>query len=175
MSGNTTLVKKHLIRPFLNNGTADLPEWVQIKKATEFVRAMNPVTEERDYISDEHPTTEVVDYKPSEGLNVTMYKGEPDFDMMYELYKKRAIGSDAQRQFLVVYLFDSVTTTQPEAGEKTFYYADLTNATVTVDELNASGKSLSCTIYENGTPTKGYVEIVEGVPTFTAGEMPVGA
>ena len=170
----TQLIKKHLVRPFLNDGTPELPKWVQIKKATEFVRAMNPVTEERDYISDEHPTTEVVDYKPSEGLSVTMYKGEPDFDMMYEMYKKRAIGSEAQKQFLCVYLFDSVTTAQPEGG-KTYYYADLTDATVTIDEFNASGKSLTCTIYENGTPTKGYVEILDGQVTFTPGEMPPSA
>ena len=162
------LIKKHLIRPFLNDGTTDAPDWVQIKKATEFTRAMNPQTEERDYISDEHPTTEVMDYKPSEALSITMYSGEDDFDMMYKMYKDRAIGTDAQKEFLVVYIFDSKTV-----DGKTYYYADKTMATVTVDELNASGKSLSCTVYENGTPTAGYVEITEdGKPSFTPGEFP---
>ena len=107
MSEQTQLIKKHLIRPFLNKGTSELPEWVQIKKATEFTRAMNPQTEERDYIADEHPTTEVMDYKPSENLSITMYKGEPDFELFYDLYKKRAIGSEAQKEFLLVYIFDS--------------------------------------------------------------------
>ena len=171
MSEQTQLIKKHLIRPFLNKGTSALPNWVQIKKATEFTRAMNPQTEERDYIADEHPTTEVMDYKPSENLSITMYKGEPDFDLCYDLYKKRAIGSDAQKEFLLVYLFDSVDVAS--GGDAiTYYYAEKTNASVTVEELNATGKSLSCNVYENGTPAKGYVTITDGVPTFTEGDMP---
>lgn len=165
-----TLVKKHLIRPFLNNGTSAVPVWVQIKKATEFTRTMNPVTEERDYISDEHPTTEVTDYKPSEDLTVTMYKGEPDFDMLYEKYKKRAIGADAQCEFLLVHLFDSVTV-----ESVTSYYAELTSVSLTVNELNSSGQTLSATIYENGTQKKGFVTITDGVPTFTEGDMPTAA
>ena len=167
MSEQTQLIKKHLIRPFLNKGTSELPEWVQIKKATEFTRAMNPQTEERDYIADEHPTTEVMDYKPSENLSITMYKGEPDFELFYDLYKKRAIGSEAQKEFLLVYIFDSSAV-----ESTTYYYAEKTNASVTVEELNASGKSLACNVYENGTPVKGYVTIEAGVPTFTEGAMP---
>lgn len=167
MSEQTQLIKKHLIRPFLNNGTSELPDWVQIKKATEFTRAMNPQTEERDYIADEHPTTEVMDYKPSENLSITMYKGEPDFELFYDIYKKRAIGSEAQKEFLLVYIFDSSTV-----ESTTYYYAEKTNASVTVEELNASGKSLTCNVYENGTPVKGYVTIETGVPTFIEGAMP---
>lgn len=163
----TQLIKKHLIRPFLNKGTSEVPDWVQIKKATEFTRAMNPQTEERDYIADEHPTTEVMDYKPSENLSITMYKGEPDFELFYDLYKKRAIGSEAQKEFLLVYIFDSSTV-----ESKTYYYAEKTNASVTVEELNASGKSLACNVYENGTPVKGYVTIENGKPIFTEGAMP---
>lgn len=167
MSENTQLIKKHLIRPFLDKGTSAAPDWVQIKKATEFTRAMNPQTEERDYIADEHPTTEVMDYKPSENLSITMYKGEPDFELFYDLYKKRAIGSEAQKEFLLVYLFDSSVV-----ENKTYYYAEKTSASVTVEELNASGKSLSCNVYENGTPVRGYVTIEGGTPTFTEGAMP---
>lgn len=167
MSEQTQLIKKHLIRPFLNKGTSELPDWVQIKKATEFTRAMNPQTEERDYIADEHPTTEVMDYKPSENLSITMYKGERDFEFFYDLYKKRAIGSEAQKEFLLVYLFDSSVV-----ENKTYYYAEKTSASVTVEELNGSGKSLACNVYENGTPVRGYVTIEGGTPTFTEGAMP---
>ena len=167
MSEQTPLIKKHLIRPFLNKGTSELPDWVQIKKATEFTRAMNPQTEERDYIADEHPTTEVMDYKPSENLSITMYKGEPDFELFYDLYKKRAIGSEAQKEFLLVYIFDSSVV-----ENKTYYYAEKTSASVTVEELNASGKSLACNVYENGTSVRGYVTIEGGTPTFTEGAMP---
>lgn len=167
MAEKTTLVKKHLIRPFLNKGTSESPEWIQIKKATDYSRSMNPVTEERDFIADEQASTVITGYKPSEPLTVTMFKGEKDFDLFYDLYKKRAIGSDAEKEFLLVYLFDS-----KEVGGKTYYYADKTMASITVDELNAVDSTLSITVYENGTPDKGYVEIVDGVPAFTKGEFP---
>lgn len=165
------LIKKHLIQPFLDSTpTGSIPTWVQIKKATDFTRSMNPVTEERDYIADEHATTEVTDYKPSEALSVTTYKGEADFELLYDMYKKRAIGADAQTNFLMVYIFDKT-----EVDGKTYYYADKTSCTVTIDEFNTSGQSLSATVYENGTSTAGYVELTDGVPTFTAGDMPTSA
>ena len=66
-----------------------------------------------------------------------------------------------------MYIFDSSVV-----ENKTYYYAEKTSASVTVEELNASGKSLSCTVYENGTPVKGYVTIEGGTPTFTEGAMP---
>lgn len=162
-----TLIKKHLTRPFLNDGTSQNPSWVQIKKAVEFTRSMNPTTEERDYISDEMPTTEVTQYKPSESFSITAYKGEPDFDLFYSLYKARAIGDDAKREFLLVSLFDKVTVDTTD-----YYYAEKCGATITVNEFNFSDSSITIDINENGTPAIGYVTITDGEPSFTEGDMP---
>lgn len=169
------LIKKHLVKPYLNKGTSAAPNWVQIKKATEFSRSMNPETEERDYIADENPTTELMGYKPSEELTVTTYKGEDDFELLYQLYKDRAIGEEAKREFLLVSVFDSVEITDSEDGgkKKTYYYAEKSDATVVLNEFNSSSSTLSATVYENGTSVKGYVEFAEdGEVTFTAGAMP---
>lgn len=169
------LIKKHKIGVFLNGGTSEAPDWVRIKKATEFTRSMNPETEERDYIADEHPTTELMDYKPSEDLTVTTYKGEKDFELLYKLYKERAVGEEAKRELLIVSIFDSVEIADTESGgaKKTYYYADKTEATVAVNEFNISSSTISATVYENGTSVKGYVEFDEnGAVTFTAGAMP---
>lgn len=163
----TMLIKKHLIRPYLNGGTKENPSWIQIRKATEFSRSLNPQTEERDYISDEHPTTELLDYKPSFAVSITTYKGEKDFDLLYEKYKALAVGADAQTQCLRVNMFDSVTVKGKE-----HFYAEVSDVTIVMDEWNASSSSLSGTVYENGTPERGYVTVDAGVPTFTAGEMP---
>lgn len=164
----STLIKKHLIRPYLNGAAADAasPSWVQIKKATEYTRSMNPTTEDREYISDEMATTEVTGYKPSQSLPVTSCAGEADFELFYKLYKERAIGDDAKRDFLLVYMFDEVTV-EGESG--TCYYAEKSSATIVVNELNASGSTITVDVNENGTPVKGYVKYSEtGVPTFTA-------
>ncbi len=168
------LIKKHLVRPFLNKGTSEAPKWVQIKKATEFSRSMNPETEERDYIADENPTTELMGYKPSEELTVTTYKGEEDFELLYQLYKDRAIGEEAKREFLLVSVFDSSEIEDSESGTtKTYYYAEKSDATVVLNEFNSSSSTLSATVYENGTSVKGYVEFsTAGEVTFTAGAMP---
>lgn len=162
----TTLIKKHLTRPLINAGTKENPKWVQVKKATENTRTMNPTTEERDYISDEQPTTELTGYKPSESYGVTTYKGEPDFELFYKLYKERAIGSDAKREFLYVHLFEKITV-----GNQTMYYAEKTDSTIAVDDFNTVGTVIDVTVYENGTPERGYVTISEsGEVTFTANE-----
>lgn len=169
------LIKKHKVGVFLNGGTSEAPDWVRVKKATEFTRSMNPETEERDYIADEHPTTELMDYKPSEDLTVTTYKGEKDFELLYKLYKERAVGEEAKRELLIVSIFDWVEIADTEAGgaKKTYYYAEKTEATVALNEFNISSSTISATVYENGTAVKGYVEFGEdGAVTFTAGAMP---
>lgn len=167
--GATTLVKKHLIRPFLNKGTSAGPSWVQVKKATENTINMNPNTEDRDYISDEQPTTELISYKMNVSYGVTTYKGEPDFEMFYDLYKNRYVGSDAQKELLLAYLFDKV-----QVGNDVMYYAQKWDSTIVVNDFNTTGTVIDVTVNANGTPTEGYITIAEGVVTFTpkAGGLP---
>lgn len=165
----TTLVKKHLIRPFLNKGTSASPSWVQVKKATENTINMNPNTEDRDYISDEQPTTELISYKMNVSYGVTTYKGEPDFEMFYDLYKNRYVGSDAQKELLLAYLFDKV-----QVGNDVMYYAQKWDSTIVVNDFNTTGTVIDVTVNANGTPTEGYITIADGVVTFTpnAGGLP---
>ena len=164
---STQLIKKHKTLPFLNAGTSDAPEWVQIKKATEFTHSLNPETEERDYISDEQPTTELMQYKPQMSLSVTAIAGEADFNLFYSLYKGKKTGEDAKMEYLIVYVFDSTA-----AGGTEYYFAYKTEATVTVDEFNSVDSTITVSIYENGTPTKGYVYLNDGAPVFVEGDLP---
>ena len=174
--GETSLIKKHMIRPFLNGGTSATPSWVQIKKATENTINMNPQTEDRDYISDEQPTTELISYKMGVSYGVTTYKGEPDFELFYDLYKNRYVGSDAQKELLLVYLFDSVETTPSGEDEPVkYYYAQRWNSTIVVKDFNTTGTVINVDVNANGTPTEGYVTIAaNGEVTFTPGKMPSG-
>lgn len=158
----TTLIKKHLIRPFLNGGTSATPSWVQIKKATENTINMNPNTEDRDYISDEQPTTELISYKMGVSYGVTTYKGEPDFELFYDLYKNRYVGSDAQKELLLAYLFDKV-----QVGDDVMYYAQKWNSTIVVNDFNTVGTVIDVDVNANGTPTEGYITITDGTVTFT--------
>lgn len=115
-----------------------------------------------------------MDYKPSEDLTVTTYKGEEDFELLYKLYKERAVGEDAKRELLLVSIFDSSEIEDSDTSSiVTYYYAEKTDATIALNEFNISSSTLSATVYENGTSTKGYVTFGEdGAVTFTAGTMP---
>ena len=161
----TTLIKKHLIRPFLNDGTPAVPAWVQIKKATENTVNMNPQTEDRDYISDEQPTTELISYKMNVSYGVTTYKGQPDFELFYKLYKNRFVGSDAQKELLLAYLFDKV-----QVGDTVKYFAQKWNSTIVVNDFNTTGTVIDVTVNANGAPTEGYITIENGEVTFTPHE-----
>ena len=59
------MIKKQLRDLFINAGTSAEPNWTRIKKSTELTIALNPETEEVDYIADENPTTELTKYAPS--------------------------------------------------------------------------------------------------------------
>ena len=154
-----TRIKKHQYAVYLADNTG---KWVRVEKATDFTRSMNPETEERDYIADEHPTTVITDYKPSEGLTIDAYKGNADFELFYSMYKTLATGTDAERNLLLVSKFDK--------NDDGSYYAEKCSSTVAVDEFNASEGQMSVTIYENGTKTIGTVTFTDGEPVFTADE-----
>ncbi len=164
---DTELIRKHKIIPFLNSGTSASPTWVQIKKATEYVRSLNPVSEDREYICDEMPTTELTGYKPSSSFTVTTYKGEDDFELLYDMYMGLATGEDAKKELLIVHVFDSSTV-----SSTTYYRAIKSDATILMNEWNISANTISCEVHENGTPTLGYVTLTDGVPSFTSGDMP---
>ena len=86
------MVKKHQIALMLNKGASTSPVWTRIKKSTELTISMNPETEENDYIADESPTTELKNYKPSIDQDLTMMKGEDDYEMMFAtVYKGNII------------------------------------------------------------------------------------
>ena len=161
-------IKKHNYAVYLNNGTSASPSWVRIEKATDFTRALNVETEERNYIADEHATTVIKEYKPSEGLTVDCYKGNPDFEMFYELYKSLATGTDAEKEMLLVSKFDPV---EVEGVTDPAYYAELCKCSIAVGEFNVSESQMSVTVYENGNKTAGYaVYGTDGLPEFTADE-----
>lgn len=161
MSETTKLVQSHMVIPFLNNGTKESPEWIQIKKTTDFSQSLNAETEDRKYINDKIATTEVLRYKPSESINLTMYKGEEDFELFFDLYKKLPTGDDAKKQILIVFL-----GADEDYDEEKQYDAQLSNCTLVMDTMDSVNSTLSVNINHNGTPEWGKVTFTDGVPSF---------
>lgn len=156
----STIVKKHMIGVFLDiNNDIESPQFVRIKKSTEFTLAMNPETVTYDYIADESPTEELDKYKPSISQPLTMYKGEPDFDMIYDRFFNMNVGLDAHARVMIVFMFDG----DADAG----YKAWESDCVLSIDNLDSVASQISFNILFGGTVRKGIAKMADGVPTFT--------
>lgn len=141
------MVKKHMIGLFLNTGTASEPVWTRIKKSTELTLSMNPETEDFDYISDEIPTTELKRYKPSIDQDLTMYKEEEDYKMIWPYFYEMKTGSDAHMECMIAFMH--------EKNESGGYAAWKVDSVISVKDLNAVDSKLNFQILFGGNVEKG--------------------
>ncbi|HBU13329.1 MAG TPA: hypothetical protein DEB31_11625 [Clostridiales bacterium] len=156
-------VKKYQNYLFLNiTPKAETPSWKRVGTATDFAAAMNGETETFDYIADESPTTELKTYKPTIAQTQTAYIGDPIFDYVFDLYNRRATGSDAVGQGMLVY--------QQKAGmgDDAGNVAVLFDALITIDTYDIVAGTITYTIEWRGTPVNGTAKVVGGEPAFTA-------
>ena len=166
------MVKKHQIAPFLNkavgsDGLVDksTPDWMRICKSTAFDLNMNPETEDRDYICDESPTTELKQYKPSFNTPLVMHENEPDYEFIFGKFYNQDAGDKAKSELLLVFFQEPVDS----ADTPTHFKAWRVDCTIIFNDLNSVDSTLSFDTNFAGTIKKGYVTISEGAPTFTEG------
>lgn len=166
------MVKKHQIAPFLNKavGTDGLvnktnPDWMRICMTTAFDLNMNPETEDRDYICDENPTTELKKYKPSFNTPLVMHENEPDYQFIFGKFFNEDTGDKAKSELLLVFFQEPVDT----AATHTHFKAWRVGCTITVQDLNSVDQTLTFDTNFAGNIKKGYVTISDNVPTFTEG------
>lgn len=154
-----TMIKKFHIALFLNTGTSVSPVWKQIKKSTDNTITMNPETKVFDYIVDESPTTEIDRYAPSLSQPITMYKGEDDFEYIFDKFFDQSTGDDAHSEILVVFYNADVTTS---------YKAWKCDCVLSMDNMNPVESTITVSITFNGTTDKGTAAVTAGVPVFTS-------
>lgn len=166
------MVKKHQIAPFLNkavgsDGLVDksTPDWMRICMSTAFDLNMNPETEDRDYICDENPTTELKNYKPSFNTPLVMHKNEPDYEFIFGKFFNQDTGDKAKSELLLVFFQEPVDS----ADTPTHFKAWRVDCTIILNDLNSVDSTLSFDTNFAGTIKKGYVTISNGVPAFTEG------
>lgn len=150
------MVKKHKIGLFLNPGTG----YKRVKKSETLTISMNPEENEYDYIADENPTTEIDRYKPSIDQDLTMYKGEEDYEMVWPYFYERKTGLDAHIKCMLVFMHEPAA-----AGG---YMAWETDSVLSVQDLAAVDKKLNFKILFGGGITNGTAVVTNGVPTFEA-------
>lgn len=150
------MVRKHKIALFINAGNSG--RFIRIKKSTALTITMNPKEETYDYIADESPTTEIVQYKPAIDQEIVMYKGEEDYEAVFPYFYEQRTGSAAHVEAMIVFMQEGT----PEEG----YKAWKTDAILSIQNLSAVDKKLKFKITFGGTTKKGIAVVKEGVPTF---------
>jgi len=154
-----TMIKKYHVALFLNGGTTDVLDWKQIKKSTDNTITMNAETQTFDYITDESPTTEINRYAPSLSQPITMYKGEPDYEFVFDKFFNQAVGADAHSEILIVFY---------GADDSSAYKAWKASCILQIDNMNPVESTITATITFNGTTDKGTVEVIDGAPVFSS-------
>ena len=168
------LVKKTKIVPFINTSTTSTPTWTQIKKSTSFDLNTNPQIKTFDFISSDQPEEEIDSYQPNLAQALTMFKGEPDyqhiFDMLYEL----PTGEKAHRDVLVVFYQETAEYTPTgETDAETVYKAWKIDSLVKVNQLETTNEQINFELGFNNIK-RGAAEIVSNAPTFIEGTFANG-
>lgn len=168
------LVKKTKIVPFLNTSATSTPVWTQIKKSTSFDLNTNPQVKTFDFISSEQPEEEIDSYQPNLAQALTMFKGEPDyqhiFDMLYEL----PTGANAHRDVLIVFYQETAEyTPEGETESETVYKAWKVDSLVKVNQLETTNEQINFELGFNSIK-RGAAEIVSNAPVFTEGTFSNG-
>lgn len=148
------MVKKYMIGIFLYKDMEET-DVVRIKKSTALELALNPETQDYDYITDENPTTEVIRYKPSLNQPLTMYKGEPDYELVFPKFFNLNVGEKAKCKVLVVFMQEEQEKTVGEETVKAFKTWK-NEATLTFSSLNGVDSTLTMDINFGGHVEKGY-------------------
>lgn len=161
------LVKKHMIGLFMQNASA----YTRIAKGTTLTLSMNPNEEEFDYIADESPTTEITDYKPTIDQDLVMYKGSPDYEMMWPYFYEMRTGGEAHTNCMVVFMHQPVDASGIDIAEGSTeevagYRAWLTDSVISMQDMNATEKKLNFKVIFGGGVTKGFATMQDGKPTF---------
>lgn len=163
----SSLVHKTQIVPFINKATDGTYDWVQIKKSTEFQFNPNVQTKTFDFISSKVQETEVDSYQPSLTQSLTMFKGEADYDLFFDMFYTMPTSEDAHRDLLIVYYQEEGT----DAAGNACYKAHLADAVIQVGALDSVAETISITLSLNGLQNvavctlNGDVDVLEGTWT----------
>ena len=163
-----SLINRTKIVPFINTGTESAPAWMQFKKSTSFNLALNPVTKTYSFISEENEVEEITGYKPSLPQEIVMFKGEPDYDAMFDLLYHRYTGAQAHKQVLIAFYQEERKYTPSGGEEKTIFMGWLVDALVKVNNLDTENEHIAVDLALNHIDECA-IEIVNKKPTVIKG------
>lgn len=158
-------IKRSKFAEFLNTTPgSSTPTWSRIGKGvSENTISYNANVVTETFIHEDSASNSVDSYAPQIPVTQYAYKGDPVFDFVDGLRKKRATGTDCETQLLMVYVYDT--------ADDTSYVAERNEVAIQVDTYGGTGgerNQIGYNILFNGDPTTGTATITSGTPTFTA-------
>lgn len=165
MAENTVRkIKRSEFATFLNTTPGSTATYSRMGKGiTGQTIAYNPATTSETYIHEDAATTNIDSYAPSINTPQTCYAGEAVFEYVDGLRRSRAVGTDAETDVLLVYIYASEGSNA--------YAAEKCKAVISIEEFGGDGgapTSITYTISLNGDPEIGTATIADGAVTFTA-------
>lgn len=160
-------IKRSEFATFLNTTPSSTATYSRMGKGiTGQTVSYNPTVNTEQYINEDSATSSVDAYAPSINTPQTCYAGDAVFDFIDGLRKERAVGSAAETDILLVYIYDSTTS-----SSTTVYAAEKCNCTISIEEFGGDAgnpMSITYTLNLNGDPVLGTATITSGTVTFTA-------
>ena len=156
-------IQRSMWKNFLNTDPAGAsPKWAFMNLGiTSQQMSYNPQTSTETYVGEDNARTSMDSYQISMNTPMTCFKGDPVFEFIDGLRKKRAVEGDCETQLLSVNCYDVAESK---------YSAELSQVSIAISDFGGDGGkplSLTFTINVNGDPTYGTAVISEGKVTFT--------
>lgn len=156
-----TKVTREQIASYLNvEPSKSTPTWKIIGVGVEdYSISYNPQVNTTKWIIHKNATNSVDSMQIQGDVTQTCYFGDEVYDFINGLRRTASVGAKCESQVLDIDLYDE------NEGK---YAATLYNCTIAVTSYGGSESAeIGYSIYYNGDPKVGTVEIAGGVPTFT--------
>ena len=156
-------VKRSEFRAFLDTTPAATPTWSLIGPGvTTGTVNYNPEVTTETYIHEDTGTTTLERYAPNFPMEAQCINGDAVFEFIDNLRRTRAVGSDAETELLLVYLYETPVSTDQ-------YPAELQPVSISIDSFGGDGgvtNRINFTINFLGDPTAGTYDV--SATAFTA-------
>ena len=154
-------IKRSQFQKFLDTTPSSTPTWSLIGDGvTTGTVNYNPEVTTEAYIHQDSATTTLERYAPTLPIEAQCVQGDAVFDFIDGLRQARAVGSDADTDMLMVYLYETPVSTDQ-------YPAELQPVTIQIDSFGGDGATtnrINYTIGFRGDPTSGLYDV--GAGTF---------
>ncbi len=155
-------LKKHKTIPFIDISETETEEWARIGYSTIFDLTLNANIVTNNYIKDEMPTDIVDYYKPTLSQELRTIKGDPAFDLLYNMVIDLPTGDALIKKVLLIFA-GNIGSSQAEK-----FRAWKVPATVIPKNLNTVDEKVLSDLNFGGTIEKGTATVTNGVPVFIA-------